>query len=47
METTAVATSQYRSLPVTITAKGTVYSEKGVFLGDVDGMERLGWEFNR
>lgn len=43
---TTTATSQYRTIAVEITAKGTVYTTSGVLLGDVDGMTRLGWEFS-
>ena len=44
--TTATATSTYGTVrEVEITAKGTVYTTTGVLLGDVEGMERLGWEF--
>lgn len=44
---TATATSAYGTVrEVTISAKGTVYTTSGVLLGDVDGMERLGWEFS-
>ena len=44
---TKTATSIYGTVHenVTITPKGTVHTASGVLLGDVDGMERLGWEF--
>jgi hypothetical protein len=48
METeTKTATSAYGTVHrgVTISPKGTVRTATGVLLGDVDGMERLGWEF--
>jgi hypothetical protein len=45
METTT-ATSTYRSLTVTINSRGYVHTTKGVLLGDREGMELLGWEFN-
>lgn len=53
METTAIAartartaTSIYGTVrEVTINAKGIVYTTSGVLLGDVEGMERVGWEF--
>jgi len=45
--TTATATSTYGTVrEVTISAKGLVRTTSGVLLGDVDGMTRLGWEFN-
>ena len=47
---TATATSTYGTVrEVTISTKGDVHyvhSTSGVLLGDVEGMERLGWEFN-
>jgi hypothetical protein len=43
--TTKTATSAYRTITVEITDKGSVYATTGAFLGDVDGMERAGWEF--
>jgi hypothetical protein len=40
------ATSTYGNVhEVTISAKGIVRTASGVLLGDVDGMELLGWEF--
>lgn len=30
---------------VTVTPAGMVYAANGALLGDVEGMERLGWEF--
>jgi hypothetical protein len=42
---THTATSLYGTVrEVTISDKGIVKTN-GVLLGDVDGMERLGWEF--
>ena len=46
MTATHIATSTYGTVrEVTISAKGYVHTASGVFLGDVEGMERLGWEF--
>lgn len=45
---TVTATSLYGTVrEVTITATGTVYATNGALMGDVDGMERIGWEFGR
>lgn len=45
---TTTATSTYGTVrEVTINAKGYVHTVSGVLLGDVEGMERLGWEFAR
>jgi hypothetical protein len=49
MNTNTTATSTYGTVrEVTITTKGRdrmVHTTSGVLLGDVEGMERLGWEF--
>ena len=46
--TQAIATSTYGTVrEVTISTKGTVHTTSGVLLGDVEGMELLGWEFAR
>jgi hypothetical protein len=44
MTTTHTAVSPYRTLAVRIDGD-KVYSANGAFLGDVEGMARLGWEF--
>lgn len=45
---TQTATSLYGTVhEVTISTKGIVKTTSGVLLGDVEGMERLGWEFAR
>ena len=43
--TTHTATSAYRTIEVHIAPSGIVQAANGALLGDVDGMERLGWEF--
>lgn len=46
-QATATATSTYGTVrEVAITDKGLVFVGS-VLLGDVDGMERVGWEFAR
>jgi hypothetical protein len=43
---THTASSLYGNVhQVTISDKGIVKTASGVLLGDVEGMERLGWEF--
>ena len=45
MSTTHTATSEFRSLSVVVNENGQVRSAKGAFLGDVEGMESVGWTF--
>ena len=43
---TITATSAYGTVrEVILSPKGYVHTVSGVLLGDVEGMERLGWEF--
>lgn len=42
---TYTATSAYRTITVEVTEKGTVYATNGALMGDLNGMELLGWEF--
>ena len=45
---TTTATSAYGTVrEVTISSKGLVHAISGALLGDVEGMQRLGWEFAR
>lgn len=47
-EQVATATSVYGTVrAVTINAKGLVHATNGALLGDVEGMTRLGWEFDQ
>ena len=44
---TATATSIYGTVrEVTISDAGLVHALNGAFMGDVDGMTRVGWEFS-